>query len=59
MAFKNQLTVEVERNGKIFVFLMPSEATYGEAYDAAFEVLQTVLEKAKAAADFVKPKAGE
>ena len=51
---KSFVTVEVEKNDKTFLFLMPVGAPLGEAYDAAFEVLQELVARSKEAADSVK-----
>jgi len=43
--------LEVEKNGRIFIFLMPIGAPFGECYDAAFECASQILEMAKEAAE--------
>jgi hypothetical protein len=59
MTIKSFVTIEVVKNDHTFVFQLPVGAPYGEAYDAAYEVLQNIVELAKNAAEAAKPKADE
>lgn len=36
--------MEVEKNANVYSFHMPMGVSYGEAYDAAFDVLKDILE---------------
>lgn len=55
MELKSLVVIEVDKNDKKFSFSMPAGSSYGDAYDAAFEVLQQTVELAKKAADATKP----
>lgn len=54
MAIKTSISIEIEKNGHIFSFTMPSGAPFGEAYDAGYEVLQQIVEFSKKVADDAK-----
>lgn len=54
MAIKSSLSIEITKGDRVFSFVMPIGAPYGEAYDAAFEVLQQIVELSKQAADQAK-----
>jgi len=41
---KTLASVEIEKNDRKYVFLMPIGSPFGEAYDAAFEVLTKIRE---------------
>ncbi len=43
--------LKVEKNGNAYTFLMPIGVTYGEAYDAAHEILQDILALSKQVLD--------
>lgn len=45
MAFKTQHFIEVTKNENTYTFNIPNNATFGEAYDAAFEAMQTIRHK--------------
>lgn len=42
-----QVSVEVEKNGKKYYFVMPDNSPVGEAYDAAYLVLLKIVDFAK------------
>ena len=44
MNLKSAVIIEVEKNERKYSFSMPVGAPYGECYDAAFEVLKSVVE---------------
>lgn len=55
------VTLEVEKNDRKYSFTMPIGepplgAPYGEAYDAAYEFLQEIVEMSQKAADRAKRK---
>lgn len=45
MQEKLQVQFLVEKNGKNYVFLMPGDGNLGEAYSAAWEMLNKLSEK--------------
>ena len=47
MDLRSYVSIEVKKNDRVYSYLMPVGAPFGEAYDAAFEVLQSVLDMAK------------
>ncbi len=55
MELKSIVQIEVERNDRKYTFSMPVGVSYGEAYDAAFEVLQKTVELAQKAAESTRP----
>ena len=60
MDIKSYVDVEIKKNDRVYHFLMPVGAPFGEAYDAAFESLTSITEMAKNAVEQAKPKeAGE
>ena len=46
MELKSVVHMEMEKDGKKFVFSMDASSSYGSAYDAAFEVLEKIVELA-------------
>lgn len=44
MAIKAYVSVEVVKNERVYTFSIPVGAPYGEAYDAAAEVKQSVFD---------------
>jgi hypothetical protein len=44
MEVKNVLTIQIEKNERIYTFSIPMGAPYGECIDVAFEVLKGVNE---------------
>ena len=56
MTIKSYVAIEVVKGERTFSFQMPNGSPYGEAYDAAYEVLNNIIELAKQAADTAKPK---
>lgn len=55
MEIKSLVVIEVDKNDKKYTFSMPTGVSYGEAYDAAFDVLQKTVELAQKAADSTRP----
>lgn len=53
------IVLKTQRNERTFEFIIPVGAQYGEAYDAAFEILMHVSKMAQTAAEQLKPKADE
>lgn len=54
MDLKTAVIFSVTKNDRLFQFVAPTGAPLGECYDAAFEVLSSITEQAKAAADKAK-----
>ena len=54
MDLKSVVSVEVKKNDRIFQFLMPVGAPFGECYDACFETLNKIAELSKEAAEAAK-----
>ena len=54
MNLKSMVILEVENNGNAYQFHMPVGAKYGEAYDAAFAVLEEILKISKDALNTAK-----
>lgn len=48
------ISIEVEKSGNTFAFHMPIGVKYGEAYDAAVEVLEAILKLSKQVVDGAK-----
>ena len=44
MEMKQYMTIEVEKGGFNFIFQMPNGASWGNAIDASFDVLQKLNE---------------
>lgn len=59
METKNNITLEVEKNGFKFVFHMPVGASWGSAIDASFDILQYVTELARQSTEKAKPEITE
>lgn len=55
MEQKAVVNLEVKKGERTFVFTMPIGSPYGEAYDAAFNVLNEILEMSKKAVEAAKP----
>lgn len=53
---KAMVNLEVKKGERTFVFSMPIGAPFGEAYDAAFTVLNEIMEMSKKAVEQAKPK---
>lgn len=49
MELKNIMTMQIERNERVYVFSIPMGAPYGECIDVAFELLKGVSELSKQA----------
>ena len=48
--------VKIDNDGRIYQLIVPADATLGECYDAAFRLLQKVLDIAKENAEKARPK---
>ena len=59
MMAKSIISLEVEKNSKTFSFHMPVGVNYGDAYDAAFQVLEDILALMQQAKDAAKPKTAD
>jgi len=55
MELKQNISIEVEKGGFTFVLYMPTGASYGNAIDASFEILQKLNELAQQSAQALKP----
>jgi len=53
---KTMVYIEVKKNDRTYVFSLPFGCPLGEAYDAAHEVLQSILDMSKQAADNAKQR---
>lgn len=57
MNLKAKFCIEIQKGDFQFVFMMPDGASWGNALDAAFEVLNTIRDQAnKAVEQAVPPK---
>lgn len=56
---KPLLSLEVEKNGRNYMFLAPGNAPLGEAHDALYEFLQEVVKIAQEAVKSMEPKKPE
>ena len=56
MDIRSYIDVEVKKNEHVYHFLMPVGVPFGEAYDASFEVLTSITEMARNAAEQARPK---
>lgn len=54
MKLDSRVVIEVKKEENAFLFVMPSGASYGQAYDASLEIVQGILKMAKDAADKLK-----
>ena len=59
MDIRSYVDVEVKKNDRVYHFYMPVGAPFGEAYDASFEMLSSITEMAKQAAENARPKEAE
>lgn len=57
MSITSRIMIEIKKNERTYGFSIPVGAPFGEAYDAAFEILQEVVEMAKQAVDSTRPSA--
>ncbi len=55
MEIKQYITLEVSKGDCSFAFQMPNGATYGNAIDAAFDILQKLNELSQQSAQALKP----
>jgi len=58
MKMQEAIVMTSVKNDHTFRFEIPKGAQYGEAYDAAFEVLVQINTMAQAAAEALKPAQG-
>ncbi len=54
MNARTLISLDVEKNGNKYSFHMPMGIPYGEAYDAAFMVLEDILSLSKQAVENAK-----
>lgn len=54
MDIHSEVVVVIQKGEHAFRFAMPLGAPFGKAYDAAYEVLQHIVELSKKAADQAK-----
>lgn len=55
METKQYITLEVKKNDFTFVFQMPTGASWGNAIDSAFEILQKLNELSQESVQALKP----
>ena len=55
MELKQNISLEIEKGGFNFVFHMPVGASWGNAIDASFEMLQKLNELSQQSAQALKP----
>jgi len=55
METKQHVTLEVQKGDYIFVFHMPVGASWGNAIDASFDILQRLNQLAAQSAEQLKP----
>jgi len=55
MNLKAKYCIEIQKGDFQFVFLMPDGASWGNALDAAFEVLNTIKDQANKVVEQVTP----
>jgi hypothetical protein len=55
MEVKTHVHFAIDKDERKYVFSLPAGGTLGEAYDAAYQVLEKILEMSKEAADKAKP----
>ena len=54
MDIRSHVVIEIKKEDHTFSFHMPLGAPFGKAYDAAYEVLQHIVDLSKKAADQAK-----
>lgn len=54
MDIRSHVVIEIKKEDHTFSFSMPLGAPFGKAYDAAYEVLQHIVELSRKAADQAK-----
>ncbi len=59
METKTQVIIEVKKGDNTFSYHMPAGSPFGQAYDAAFEILQKLIEYSQKATETLKPPAEE
>ena len=55
MEAKNFIHFEVVKENRCYTFQLPVGGSFGEAYDACFQVLEQIMEMSKKAVDAAKP----
>lgn len=55
MEVRSCVQFDVVKESRTYSFIMPVGGSLGEGYDAAFQVLEKILEMSKNAADKAKP----
>ncbi len=56
MELKSVITMEIKIDDRVYVFMMPAGAPFGEVYDVTFKMLEKVVEMAKNASEQARPK---
>ena len=59
METKQYISLEVEKNDFKFTFMMPTGASWGNAIDSAFEILQRLNELSQQSVQALKPATAE
>lgn len=59
MNAKSAVIIEVRKNDNVYEFVMPAGAPLGEAYDAGFEVLKSIVELSHQAVERAKQPSNE
>jgi len=54
MDIHSQVVIEIKKDDHVFRFSMPLGSPFGKAYDAAYEVLQHIVDLSKKAAEQAK-----
>lgn len=44
MNLSQTITMQIEKNGRTYLFIIPAGAPYGECYDTGFEFLNKIIE---------------
>jgi hypothetical protein len=55
MELKQYITIEVKKSDSNFAFQMPNGSTYGNAIDAAYDILQKLHELSQQSSQSLKP----
>ena len=56
---RGMISLEIKKEERTYIFLMPIGSPFGEAYDAAFEVLSEITKQSIEAAEKAKRKQDE
>lgn len=51
MNIKSNIVIEIEKSGRVYSYVMPIGAPYGEAHDVAFEVASEIIKMSQKAID--------